>query len=80
MADCNEACNEAPVHAWDEAWAFYAGSLEGEAGSQGGAMLYRLAEKRCTNFNTCHNGGISVVNKQILDLFKQGKTALGEAR
>ena len=21
-------CNEAPVHAWDEAWAFYAGSLE----------------------------------------------------
>merc|ERR1719419_1959614 len=51
------------VHAWDEAVAFYTGSLEGV--SQGGnngldsctdgncELQFYLADKRCTNFGTC---------------------------
>jgi len=82
VKDCTAGCvtcNEAPVHAWDEAWAFYAGSLEGSAGNPEGRMLYRLAEKRCKNFGTCQ-GPIAGVNKQILDIFISGKTSLAEGR
>jgi len=82
VKDCTagcHTCNEAPVHAWDEAWAFYAGSLEGSAGNPDGRMLYRLAEKRCKNFGTCQ-GPIADVNKQILDIFISGKTSLAEGR
>merc|ERR1712037_945314 len=82
VKDCTagcHTCNEAPVHAWDEAWAFYAGSLEGSTGNPDGRMLYRLAEKRCKNFGTCQ-GPIADVNKQILDIFISGKTSLAEGR
>eukprot|EP01051_Picozoa_sp_SAG22_P015863 SAG22_NODE_2139_length_2954_cov_1.248687_3_plen_237_part_00 len=46
---------DAGVHAWDEAVAFYAGSLEGFApgGNAAGELSYRLAEKRCSNYGTC---------------------------
>ena len=42
-------------HAWDEGWAFYAGSLEGtgETIGTGGASLMNLAQKRCADFGTC---------------------------
>jgi len=55
--------NYASVHAWDEAVAFYTGSLEGP--SQGGSggldeceegncqLQFMLADKRCKNFGTC---------------------------
>merc|ERR1712128_10525 len=68
ITDCKsgcEFCNDAPVHAWDEAVAFYTGSLEGKSGDMGGKMLYRLAEKRCKNYQTC-KGATSNVNKEIL--------------
>merc|ERR1712080_262632 len=77
-SDCLD-CNDAPVHAWDEAWAFYAGSLEGAKGDSNGRLLYRLAEKRCQNFGTCADNGASV-NKEILSLFNTGKAALSEGR
>jgi len=83
IRDCTagcKKCNDAPVHAWDEAWAFYAGSLEGSTGSSEGRMLYRLAQKRCKNFGTCGIGGIADVNKQILNLFISGKKSLEEGR
>jgi len=83
LRDCTvgcKKCNDAPVHAWDEAWAFYAGSLEGSLGNPEGKMLYRLAQKRCKNFGTCGIGGISDVNKQILNLFISGKKSLEEGR
>jgi len=82
VTDCTagcHTCNEAPVHAWDEAWAFYAGSLEGTASNSEGRMLYRLAEKRCKNFGTCRTN-IAEVNKQILSLFISGKKSLEEGR
>merc|ERR1712166_1401099 len=51
--DCSQGCtilgcNDDPVHAWDEAVAFYTGSLETK-------LLYTLADKRCKNFGTCTN-------------------------
>jgi len=64
--DCNTGDidqNDNSVHAWDEAVAFYTGSLEGV--SQGGnngldscedgncELQFYLADKRCMNFGTC---------------------------
>jgi len=64
--DCNTGdvdMNDNSVHAWDEAVAFYTGSLEGV--SQGGnngldsctdgdcELQFMLADKRCMNFGTC---------------------------
>jgi len=67
-------CNDDPVHAWDEAVAFYSGSLEGTTGSSNGKLLYRLAEKRCSNFGTC--GAATSVNTRIIPLFTQGRNRL----
>jgi len=64
--DCNTGdvnMNDNSVHAWDEAVAFYTGSLEGP--SKGGnnglescidgncELQFNLADKRCQNFGTC---------------------------
>jgi len=80
IMDCKvgcKLCNEDPVHAWDEAVAFYAGSLEGREGSDSGKLLYRLAEKRCKNFGTCTgSAGKSAVNAAIIDEFRLGQYAL----
>ena len=68
------------VHSWDKAVAFYAGSKTrgkgyGIHGSEGGNLLYRLADQRCENFKTCVDGftGISKVNQDIFALFNIGK-------
>jgi len=82
ITDCKsgcEFCNDAPVHAWDEAVAFYTGSLEGKSGDMGGKMLYRLAEKRCKNYQTCA-GAMSNVNKEILQKFTDGKRELDQGK
>jgi hypothetical protein len=88
IIDCQGGCfdcNDDPVHAWDEAVAFYAGSLEPVDMQPGsGKLLYALADKRCKNFKTCIAQpsfarvatGVSHVNYVIVDLFKKGKTAL----
>lgn len=90
LDDCREACtiencNDDPVHAWDEAVAFYTGSLEGTDGSGSGKLSYALADKRCANFKTCgdlgdESNGSSKVN---IDMFRyynigQAKLAKGE--
>jgi len=82
VTDCKsgcEFCNNAPVHAWDEAVAFYAGSLEGKSGDESGKLLYRLAEKRCKNYKTCE-GDISRVNKDILREFSEGKRKFDQGK
>ncbi|MEO0631472.1 MAG: hypothetical protein AAFY46_12230, partial [Planctomycetota bacterium] len=74
--------NEDPaVHAWDEGWAFYAGSLEDGTGS--GVQVYALAETRCANFFTCTGDddgdastGRSAVNAELLSLYQEGQLAL----
>ena len=88
VADCIE-CNDDAAHAWDEAVAFYTGSLEGEKGiSQHGwdtgvygKLLYALAEKRATNFKVAGVLGNSVTggaqaNHQIFQLFVYGQSLL----
>jgi hypothetical protein len=39
-------------HAWDEYWAFYAGTLAGPDGRDAGQLTYALADKRQGNFGT----------------------------
>jgi len=64
--DCNTGdvdLNDNSVHAWDEAVAFYTGSLEGvlrggndglDSCTDGNCELqFMLADKRCMNFGTC---------------------------
>lgn len=65
--------NDGGPHAWDEAWAFYTGSLEDGTGS--GVAGYALAEKRCKNFGTCGKT-ISKVNERLLELYKEGSGRL----
>jgi len=67
----------AAPHAWDEGWAFYAGSLEGVDGltSTDGVMVYNLANKRCKNFGTCKDGetGVAKANLKHLALARAGR-------
>jgi hypothetical protein len=65
--DAHNAAGDSP-HAWDEGWAFYAGSLEGADGSGSGQMIHTLAEKRCKDFGTCASGitGAAKVNTKAL--------------
>ena len=86
IADCNDNCdpgvdncNDAPVHAWDEAWAFYTGSLEGKYGNAAGIFPYRLAENLCKKFKTCL-GGKSAVNRELEDNFLDGKDKLDQGQ
>merc|ERR1712176_942997 len=86
LDDCQEACtiencNDDPVHAWDEAAAFYTGSLEGTDGSGSGKLAYALADKRCGNFKTCgdmadETGGTSKVNLEIVKNLNIGQAKL----
>merc|ERR1719331_1420926 len=79
---CTSNCNDystGSVHAWDEGVAFYTGTLEGTAagGNSDGRLVYRLAEKRCANFDTCGaNGGeasgTSQVNHALFPLCGEG--------
>merc|ERR1712159_382719 len=81
--DCNAGTltnnDDASVHAWDEAVAFYAGSTVGESygTSSTGKLQFALADKRCKNFKTCTDGfsGGSQVNADIPALFNAGKEA-----
>lgn len=64
----------AAAHAWDEFWAFYAGSLE--AGNNNGNGPYINAEKRGTYFQTTGtvgNGGVSLVNEKLLRVTQAGR-------
>jgi hypothetical protein len=86
LDDCKEACtiencNDDPVRAWDEAVAFYTGSLEGQEGSGDGKLLYALANKLCINFNTCGEfadevEGTAHVNIEIFRQFLDGSRRL----
>ncbi|KAJ8598837.1 hypothetical protein CTAYLR_008535 [Chrysophaeum taylorii] len=90
-----EKCNDGNVdddsgapHAWDEGWAFYAGSLAGEDGKDSGVLSYALADKRCSNFGTCvdnlplpswrdtDDGANSNVNAKLLRLYRAGQRAM----
>merc|ERR1711872_970789 len=77
VAGCSGICNDAPVHAWDEAWAFYTGSLEGKFGNAAGIFPYRLAENMCMIMDTCL-AGKSKVNRELEDAFIDGKNMIDQ--
>jgi len=85
-SDCKKTgCNDDTVKAWDEAVAFYTGSLEGSNGLGSGKLLYDLADKRCINFKTCGDlakstQGTSHVNQEIFRNFALGSRMLGHAK
>merc|ERR1719484_503312 len=91
ISDCTNSCtnpgaqdcNADPVHAIDEAAAFYAGSLEGTSatGNSAGKLIFRLAEKRCSNFGTCTgSGGQAKANQMIMAKLQEAQTELKNAR
>ena len=83
---CQEGCTASNCTSeaallWDEAVAYYSGSLVGTSGLGAGVLLYTQADKRCANFATCGAGlneltGISAVNSEIMPLFQQGQQQL----
>jgi hypothetical protein len=78
-----EACNDDQVHAWDEAVAFYTGSIP-KSSRSGGVLLYTLAQKRCEDFGTCvqdgEDVGMASVNAQIFKKFQEGKRSLQQGQ
>ena len=84
VADCSAGCSagscndDAGATAWDEAVAFYTGSLEGVDGSGDGVLIYDLADRRAPNFKTGGDladsiSGTSHANLEIFKNFGQGK-------
>ena len=76
--------NDCGVHARDEAWVLYAGSLEGVAGCRAGVQPFALVEKRCVDFGTCTGASgvsdTSQMNRQLLQLFQEGQGLLAAGR
>lgn len=81
LDDCQKGLlqdNYNSVHAWDEAVAFYTGSIEGQDGiTTDGKLLHQLADKRCADWKTCGMEGVDVegmakLNYDIFDLFALG--------
>lgn len=75
MSNRKREFGEASEH-WDEAWAFYAGSLE--KGSGTGFSAYILAEKRAKNFGTMSRGRSSV-NRRLLAAMTKGQSQTAKA-
>lgn len=84
--DCKKTgCNDDTVRAWDEAVAFYTGSLEGPEGGGSGNLMYALADKRCKDFKTCGDlakstEGTAHVNEEIFRSFTLGSRMLAQAK
>jgi len=78
----DNSCNTGSINSWDEAVAYYTGSLEGLDGSGNGVLLYAEADKRCVEFRTCGENydslsGTSGVNIDVFRYFELGQSALG---
>ncbi|KAL3789110.1 hypothetical protein ACHAW5_004165 [Stephanodiscus triporus] len=81
LDDCQKGAvqdNYNHVQAWDEAVAFYTGSIEGQDGvTPDGKLLHQLADKRCADWKTCGMEGVDVegkakLNYDVFDLFALG--------
>lgn len=70
-------CTYEAAHTWDEAVAFYVGSLAGDSGAGEGYLLFDLADTMCAQFRTCGldnsmHTGTSYVNNMIIKEFQTG--------
>ena len=76
-------CGNAP-HAWDEGWAFYAGSqvaaTAADSVTDDGTLIWELAEKRGSDFNTQHSTGPATVNVNLLAKFIMGRDLIIDAK
>uniref|UniRef100_A0A6U9WM99 Alginate lyase domain-containing protein n=2 Tax=Pseudo-nitzschia australis TaxID=44445 RepID=A0A6U9WM99_9STRA len=84
-----DGCKDA-ISMWDNAVAYFVGSLEGEDGNQGtaedgsyGKSVYTLADKRCDDYAKCGVDGKSTMkdvpskaNLVLINLFAQGAQAI----
>ena len=73
--------NQGDGDAWDQAVAFYSGSLEGTDGKGKGKLVHEIADERCIDFKTCgppgdRTDGQAYVNHQIRKYFKFGQRHL----
>jgi hypothetical protein len=71
-------CDDSPVRAWDQAVAFYTGSLEGDSGGGEGVLFFDLADTMCARFLTCGDRaelrfGVSYVNNVAINDFIKGQ-------
>ena len=76
--DCVGGCDDSPLRAWDQALAFYAGSLEGISGDVESVLLFDLADRMCVQFRTCGttatlDSGTSFVNNAVVSEFQNGQ-------
>lgn len=81
ITNCEKKGSKPITLDWDEAVAFYTGSLEGTDGSGDGYLLHQLADERCGNFHTCGENadkasGHAKVNHEIFQQFKLGQRNL----
>jgi hypothetical protein len=84
LAKAVNMCNNAEAtHHVDEAVAYYTGSLTTQTDSQGGILLYALADVRSHQAKTAgHLGGQATgtanVNVKVIELFKHMKLSVKE--
>jgi hypothetical protein len=76
--ECGIRCDDTPIRAWDQAVAYYTGSLESENGAGEGILLYDLADRMCVLFRTCGEDatldvGTSYVNNKVIEEFTMGQ-------
>jgi len=70
-------CDDFPVREWDQSFAYYAGSLEGELSEGQGNLLFEFANNMCLKTNTCDSStGIANVNHKLVNLYTKGQLAL----
>lgn len=72
----DETCVEDSVHSWDQAVAFYSGSLE-----EDGVLLFAFADAMCKAFHSCGvdgslRVGTSYTNNKVIEEFKNGQKLL----
>jgi hypothetical protein len=72
---CATSPDDARKH-WDNAFAYFAGSLAEAESPLGGYLLYNFVQMESEEFGTCKKGEESPINKQILSSFVSGKEHL----
>ena len=71
--DSTDNNNEA-AHKWDEAVAFYAGSLVSTSdGDDAGSLMYGISESRGKNFKTINDDGDAANNVEVYKDFNEGE-------
>jgi hypothetical protein len=81
LGEQRPVCDDSAVRSWDQAVAFYAGSLEGESGVGDGMFLFNLADQMCSRFLTCGTNadmrfGMSYVNNVAIEEFLKGQISI----